>query len=259
MLRGEWSTGERLPSERELSVEFSVGRQAIREALKVLEERGLVGVAPGRGRFVRQVRPTSDGGDPLLLVRRGHVTARDLVVARAMLEGKAAALAAENRTADDLADMRRILAAFETEHSLATSADLDVAFHESIAIASRNPVIQLMFGSIRRLTHGIVLRSLTDRTVRGAAIPLHTVILEPVANQDPVAAQQAMTDHIEAAQRYYGHDLDVPLSDVLLRRAGDTPDAAAVLSEVGHSIAELASGDGHAASGTNAGTNAAKN
>lgn len=239
LLRGDWEPGARLPSERVLAEDYGVSRPVIRESLKALQERGLISVAAGRGSFVKEVRPTSDGGDPLLLVRRGQVTARHLVVARAMLEGKAAALAAENRTANELAAMRQILAAFEREPGLRAAADLDVAFHESIAIASRNPVIQIMFGSIRRLTHGVVVRSLTDRTVRGAAVPLHNVILDAVANQDATAAQAAMTEHIEAAQRFYGADLDDPLSDVLMRRASDTPDVAAVLNAVGQSIAEL--------------------
>jgi GntR family transcriptional repressor for pyruvate dehydrogenase complex len=239
LLTGEWVPGTRLPSERLLSQEYAVSRPVIREALRSLQERGLISVSAGRGSFVREVRPTSDGGDPLLLVRRGDVTARHLVVARAMLEGEAAALAAMNREAGDLTTMRRILAAFESETALSASADLDVAFHEAIAIASRNPVIQIMFGSIRPLTHGVVVRSLTDRAVRGVAVPLHNVVLDAIAEQDPDAARAAMTEHIQAAQRFYGADLDAPLTDVLTRRASGAPDVAAVLSEVSRSIADM--------------------
>ncbi len=239
LVAGEWPPGSRMPSERVLSQEYAVSRPVIREALRSLQERGLISVAAGRGSFVRQIRPTSDGGDPLLLVRRGEVTARHLVVARAMLEGQAAALAAEHRSEDDLADMRRILDALDQQSALSTCADLDVAFHEAIAIASRNPVIRIMFGSIRPLTHGVMLRSLTDRTVTGAALPLHNVILEAIANKDPDAARLAMTEHIEAAQHFYGDDLDVALSDVLNRRAAGAPNIAALLNDVSRSIADL--------------------
>ncbi|HVK23159.1 MAG TPA: FadR/GntR family transcriptional regulator [Actinokineospora sp.] len=241
LLAHVWAPGDRLPSERQLSLEYSVSRPVIREALRSLQERGLINVSAGRGSFVREPRPTSDGGDPLLLVRRGEVTARHLVVARAMLEGEAAALAAQNRSADDLATMRDILAAFEGEPALSTLADLDVAFHEAIAIASRNPVIQIMFGSIRPLTHGVVVRSLTDRAVRGAAVPLHNVVFDAITAEDPEAARAAMTEHIEAAQHYYGADLDAPLVDVLTRRAVGAPDVASVLSEVSRSIADMPS------------------
>ncbi|MBU3067704.1 FadR family transcriptional regulator [Nocardia sp. NEAU-G5] len=230
LLSGEWAVGTRLPSERVLALAYQVSRPVIREALRALQERGLITVAAGRGSFVRAHRPSSHGGDATLLARRGEVTARDLVVARVMLEGQTAALAAQNRTEADLTDMRRILAAFDREKSLAATADLDVAFHESIAVASRNPVIQLMFGSIRPLTHGVVLRSLTDRAVRGVAAPLHDVILEAIADQDPDAARAAMTEHIETAQHFYGPDLDAALTDVLIQRAASSPDLAEVLS-----------------------------
>ncbi|MFB6783219.1 FadR/GntR family transcriptional regulator [Streptomyces sp. NPDC056352] len=241
LLDGAWEPGTRLPSERVLAQEYEVSRPVIREALRSLQERGLISVAPGRGSFVLEVRPSSTGGDPLLLARRGEVTARHLVVARTMLEGEAAALAAQHRTGDDLADMRRILAAFDQEPALSRLAELDTAFHETIAIASRNPVIQIMFGSIRPLTHGVVVRSLSDRVVRGAAVPLHNVILDAIANGDPDGARAAMTQHIEAAQRYYGTDLDAALIDVLTRRASTTPDAASLITEVSRSIADLSS------------------
>ncbi len=239
LVAGEWPPGSRMPSERVLAQQYTVSRPVIREALRSLQERGLISVAAGRGSFVRQIRPTSDGGDPLLLVRRGEVTARHLVVARAMLEGQAAALAAEHRSEDDLADMRRILDALDHQSALSARADLDVAFHEAIAIASRNPVIQIMFGSIRPLTHGVMLRSLTDRAVTGAALPLHNVILEAIASKNPDAARVAMTEHIEAAQHFYGTDLDVALSDVLNRRAAGAPNIAALLNDVSRSIADL--------------------
>lgn len=236
ILKGRWKAAERMPSERGLAAAFAVSRPVVREALRALKERGLITVAAGRGSFVKEVRPTSDGGDPDLLARRGGVTARHLVVARSMLEAEAAALAAENRSSADLADMHRILEAFEQARGVAKAANLDVAFHESIAVAARNPVIQLMFGSIRNLTHGVVLRSLTDRALRGVAIPLHSVILDAVANQDPDAARRAMTDHIRTAERYYGPDLDAALADVLTRRAAQIPDLASVLREVSESI-----------------------
>lgn len=239
LLAQEWAPGERLPSERLLAREYDVSRPVIREALRSLQERGLISVAPGRGSFVLEIRPSSTGGDPLLLARRGEVTARHLVVARAMLEGQAAALAAQHRTEADLADMRRILAAFEQEPPMSLLADLDLAFHEAIAIASRNPVIQIMFGSIRPLTHGVVVRSLTDRAVRGAAVPLHNVILDAIAHGDADGARTAMTQHIEAAQRFYGADLDAALGDVLRRRASATPDVASLIKEVSRSIADL--------------------
>ena len=232
-----WPTGTRLPSERQLAELCAVSRPVVREALRVLTERGLIAVAPGRGSFVRGVNPSGEGGSADLLARRGDVTARHLVAARTMLEAEAAALAAVHRTDEQLAQMRDLLAAFQRA-SLPRDADLDLAFHESIAIASHNPVLQVMFGSIRNLTHGVMLRSLTDRDVRGAAVPLHEVILTAVARQDPDAARAAMVEHIGAAAKFYGTDLDRPLAEVLRTRADSSPSLSSVLHEVSRLIAE---------------------
>jgi GntR family transcriptional repressor for pyruvate dehydrogenase complex len=214
----------------------AVSRPVIREALRVLNERGLIAVAPGRGSYVRGVNPSGEGGSADLLARRGEVHARHLIAARTMLESEAAAQAAEHRTDEQLSQMRDLLAAFDRA-SLQRAADLDLAFHESIAIASNNPVLQVMFGSIRNLTHGIMLRSLSDRRVRGAAVPLHDVILDAIADQDPDRSRAAMAEHIGAAGKFYGKDLDLPLADVLRARAETIPSLAAVLRDVGLSIA----------------------
>lgn len=230
-----WPPGSRLPSERTLAEMCGVSRPVIREALRALNERGLIAVSPGRGSFVRTVEATGEGGSADLLARRGEVHARHLIAARSMLESEAAALAAMHRTDEQLSQMRDLLRAFDGA-SVATSADLDLAFHESIAVASGNPVLQVMFGSIRNLTHGIMLRSLTDRRVSGAAVPLHDVILTAIADQDPERARQSMLDHIGAAEKFYGKDLDLPLSEVLRSRADAIPSLASVLRGVGQSI-----------------------
>ncbi len=234
IVSGRWGVGTRLPSERRLADRFEVSRPVVREALRVLTERGLISVSAGRGSFVRQLRPVR-GGNAELLVRGGQVTARDLVVARTMLESEAAALAAANRTDEELGQMREILDRFDRS-VVPEQADLDLAFHEAIAVASHNPVIQVMFGSIRTLTHGIMLRSLVDRAVTGTAVPLHTVILDAIAEADPDRARHAMSEHIGAARKFYGDDLDQPLADVLRRRAELTPELRAVLRDLSESI-----------------------
>lgn len=223
VLVGEWAPGTQMPSERQIAERYGLSRPIVREALRGLREKGLITVVVGRGSFVREVRPAVDGGSPDLLARRGGITARHLVVARSMLEGETAALAAQFRSDRDVDKMRRILDAFGETTQIAEAAELDVAFHEAVAVAAGNPVIQLMFGSIRNLTHGVVVRSLTDEAVRNAAVPLHAVILEAIIDRDADRARAAMVDHIGTARRLYGADLDEPLADVLDRRAEVSP------------------------------------
>lgn len=235
IVTGRWAAGTKLPGERPLADEIGVSRPVVREALRVVAERGLISVVPGKGSFVRKFNPAGEGASADVLLRSAPVTARHLVAARVMLEGETAARAAENRTDDDLATMRNLLVGFETV-AADGAADLDLAFHEAIAIASHNPVLQMMFGSIRPLSHGIMLRSLSDHQVRHVAAPLHDVILDAIERRDATAARTLMTEHLDAAVEYYGPDLDRPLVEVLHQRAISIPSLASVLRDVSAQI-----------------------
>jgi GntR family transcriptional repressor for pyruvate dehydrogenase complex len=215
------SPGMRLPSERQLSERFGVSRPAVREILRNLETKGLILVHPGRGSFVRELEPTRGEGSVDLLLRRGQITARHLVAARRMLESESASLAAANHTAEDVARLRALLAEFDAATMLEEAATLDVALHGAITIASGNPVIQIMFGSIRNLVHGVALRSLADPAVRAAGAPMHHTIVDAIIRGDAERASAAMTEHVILALDLYGADLDRPLSEVLRTRGWD--------------------------------------
>lgn len=230
IVNGEWEVGGRLPSERILAEQFGISRPGIREVLRRIEERGLIDVRAGLGSFVREIRPTRGSAVLEHLVRRGDVTVYDVVVARTMLESEAAALAAKRRTDADVEQMRMLLGALDASTDLRTAADLDVAFHEAVAIASKNQVVQIMFGSIRDLTRGMIVRSLDDRKARSAGAPIHREILEHIENQDAEKAREAMARHLSRAIDFYGDDLDLPLARVLQDRARKHPEVADLLN-----------------------------
>jgi GntR family transcriptional repressor for pyruvate dehydrogenase complex len=174
------------------------------------------------------------------LAHLGDVTFRHLITARRMLESEAAALAAQHRTDADLVRMYEILDALdsmEIADNIELCSGLDVAFHEAVAMASGNPVIQMMFGNIRSLVVGMVYRSMTDRAVRQHGVPIHRHVLNAVKDRDAVAARRAMEIHLDLAMDQYGSDLDRPVASVLNRRADDLPEVADLLRRVGRALA----------------------
>jgi len=197
-------------------IRFSVGRSLVRESLRVLRERGLIEVSLGRGSYVRSLRPANDGASPELLARTGQVTARQLMTAREMLETKTAALAAINRTDEDIERLGSVLNQFQRA-PLSVATDIDLAFHTAIADASHNPVLQVMFASISSLAHQMMLRSLSDEHVIG--FELHEVLFERIVAGDADGAAEAMSRHISAAQLFYGSDLDSALNDFRFGRS----------------------------------------
>jgi len=217
-ISGDFLPGDQLPSERSLAENYRVGRPLIREALGLLRERGLVISLPGRGNFVKERQLTDFGGSVDFATKQGRVTPRHLIAARSMLEGEAAALAARMRSEVDLQEMWLLVEKMESAEHLNDVIDADASFHEAVAIASANPVVQIMFGSIRNLIHGLVARSVLDKAVRSVALPSHRLILNAIEAGKSSEARDAMLDHLSIAGGLYGADLDRPLKDIVESR-----------------------------------------
>lgn len=224
--------GSRLPSERELADRFQISRPVVREVLRQMQERGLVEIEPGRGAFVRAVGTMDAARVADGLYRRGQATPRHLVDARAVLECRAASLAATEATEQELNSMARALKRFDEATGVIERAQADIAFHALVARASHNPVIELMFGSIGRFVVEMMLRSLDDPSVVAQGAPQHHKILAALKKKDAKSANKHMNDHIMLAISLYGDDLDLPLDAIARRKVGDIFDSGISLDEV---------------------------
>ena len=215
---GRFVPGERLPSERHLAEELRVSRPIVREALRVLVERNLVEVLPGRGAFVRTTRPVDAANRFDTIYRLGNATPRDLVEARTMLECTSAALAAERATDFDLEALDAAVTGCERSRTIVDKARYDLAFHLGVARAAQNPVIETMFRSISALTIELMVRSLSDSAVTNESLPYHTEIMKAIRARDPGRARVAMADHLAVASRHYGPDFEDSVESVAKRQ-----------------------------------------
>ena len=218
IMSGELPVGYKLPAERELCGQYRVSRPVIREILRGLAQRGLIDIYPSRGSFVREYS-NADLEEPVaqLAVQAG-VTPRHLVRARIALETAAAADAALHRNPEALDQIRAALEAHVASTSALELARTDVAFHEAIMRAADNPVLEMMFASIRGLVFGLMVRSHTDALVHNAGDPMHADLLAAIAAQDADAAATIMGTHLGLALDLYGDDLDANLDDILKSR-----------------------------------------
>ena len=112
ILSGKIAAGEKLPAERELKETFNTSRGTLREALRVLEQKGLIEIrlGAGGGAVVKNVTPDSITESLALLIRSRQVPLEDLREFREGVEGNIAALAAQRRTAEDIRTLRTLLA-----------------------------------------------------------------------------------------------------------------------------------------------------
>ncbi|MDA8412758.1 MAG: FadR/GntR family transcriptional regulator [Desulfobacteraceae bacterium] len=103
IMEGTLKPGRQLPAERELKEQFGISRGTLREALRVLEQKGLIEIRTGvaGGSIVREVNSENLSDNLGLLIRNRAVSLRDLAEFREGLEGGVAALAAQRATEQD--------------------------------------------------------------------------------------------------------------------------------------------------------------
>ncbi|MFJ9554639.1 FadR/GntR family transcriptional regulator [Nocardiopsis sp. NPDC101807] len=187
-----------------LSDELDLSLTAIREAIKVLAAKGLVGSRQRKGTFVR-ARADWNLLDPdvvrwQIAAGAGDVFFRNLAELREALEPAAARLAALRGTAEDVAALRAAVAdmAESGEATPEAAADADLRWHRALLAATRN---ELYTRTDVFFAAGLSER---DRLVHGGAhkdpVPSHAAVTEAVAAGDPVAAEQAMRSLLDQAR-----------------------------------------------------------
>ncbi|MFI6603333.1 FadR/GntR family transcriptional regulator [Nonomuraea sp. NPDC050536] len=204
---GALSPGERLPSERELMAQFSVSRSTVREALRVLQARGLVRSRPGdpHGAEVQPFSPAALHKSMTTLARVDELSLGELVQFRMVLDSSANLLAARLRTEAELAEMDAAIARMRETVDVGYDefSAADVAFHDAVARASGNKLIQICTDVVRSIVLGLVAERIAQAPDRVAlmrqSIRHHEEVLAAVrAGDGPLAARlsrQTMYDY----------------------------------------------------------------
>ena len=198
ILKGELTAGSQLPAERDLAKQFGVSRTAVREAIKALQEKGLVDAFPGRGTFVTNGTPNSMRRSLDRLVKSGEEEGRaHLVEVRDILEPEIAALAAVRAGDQDVAAMQEAVEVMDTaawDSDRYIEADLD--FHLALAEAAENPIVLSLIDSIVGLLREQRLRIFRVDGGPDRGQHHHRRILEAIRSRDPNAARTAMHAHL---------------------------------------------------------------
>jgi GntR family transcriptional regulator, galactonate operon transcriptional repressor len=202
---GGYPPGSVLPTEAELCARFDVSRTVVREAIKLLEAKGMVTVHQGRGsivlpesfwapldRDIFDARLAGDGGRPAL---------DDLMAVRWALEGAMLEQAASRMGSETAEELARLLDAAEGVLDRPEQfTELDIRFHGLLVEASGNRLAATIVGAI-----GGVLRAsrrLANREpgALAKAHDSHQQILHHVRAGDAAAAQRVMRSHLEGAR-----------------------------------------------------------
>ncbi|WP_434362620.1 FadR family transcriptional regulator [Parasalinivibrio latis] len=217
IVEGVYCIGDKIPSESELSADFSSSRSIIREALARLKSDGVLESRRGSGTFiattpdkvVRQVAKISSLAD-----------LQHCLEFRRSVEPEAAYFAAMRATRVELQDMELALSNLTVAlESKSLEEKSDFAFHYAVVRSSRNPFFIQAFESFSeqiitgmKLTRGMSLLSGENR--QKDVLEGHKKVYQMILDRDPQGARNAMREHILSGQSRLFYDIDIEQKDV---------------------------------------------
>jgi DNA-binding GntR family transcriptional regulator len=185
VISGQLPAGTKIDQDA-LAAEFSVSRMPVREALRQLGAEGFVTILPHRGAVVTALSPAE---------------VEEIYEIRAALEGVAARHASQTLTADDLARLRKVLAAMRNEKQIDTWVALNAEFHNAINQASMRPRLLELIQRFREQSQPYI-RLYVQRLHKSAqARKEHRAILEALADRDADRAEAAVRAHLVGTGR----------------------------------------------------------
>lgn len=197
IVRGDYPPGTRIDVDS-LEPEFGVSKTAIREALRVIREKGLIDSWPKRGTIVNERKAWKLLDSDVIMWRRSARRDDDRLLTelsqlRDVIEPAAARLAAQYRQPDDVAALRRAFAEFESAgRDIERLAAADQDFHLHLLRATHN---ELMMRLDVVIVHALNARNRIQHHPGGDwldPVPDHRRVLEAIEAGDPEAAEAAM-------------------------------------------------------------------
>ncbi len=201
ILSGEFKSGDKLPSERDLAEQFQVSRVAIREAIRTLENAGFVTIKQGAtgGALVTDLTFEQMASACLDLFLANKVSIHQLHQVRILIEPEVARLATQNA---DEASRRRLLEAFKGEHPPGATLTEDISsaikVHFVLAEMCGNPFFEALVNSLIKLNASILEEVKPDPPYCIHPPGFHKPIVDAVLSGDPEAAALAMKNHAES-------------------------------------------------------------
>ena len=208
VVSGELAPGDRLPPEREFQALLGISRNTLREALRALEQKGLVEIRPGQkgGAFVKAL-----GADPItdhlaMFVRSRQVTLAHMAEFRQDIEGLLARRAAERADAGQIAcleDLIRAAAQMAAEGLCAWDRFMavDRRIHLAVAEAAGNPLHSLFLETVHDNVHRHNIGRYLNRSQAYMAGCLDDLarLVDAIARGDGETAQQIAAAHVARA------------------------------------------------------------
>jgi GntR family transcriptional repressor for pyruvate dehydrogenase complex len=193
--------GDPLPTERELTQGYGVGRSSVREALRMLESRGVI-ESVGNGSFTVAGYANPLNSSLQLLLNLDQATMLDIYELRRILECEAAGLAAERHSDTHLvlmdAAIDEMVAGLESDEPDRGERyiDGDLSFHLAIAEATRNGLVLHTMRALREVIRRALMSIFVVPDSPERSLEQHRAIRTAISNRDADAARTEMHAHL---------------------------------------------------------------
>ena len=199
VFRRELKPGDRLPSEKEMMRIFGVSNMAVREAMRTLEQQGLIQVRKGSGGgcFISEINNDALTSFFNLAMVQGKVRLNDLTEIRLMVEPELTRLAAIRGNADDVRALEKMHDQAERLISVGSPVSgANIDFHGRLALASGNHLAIMLAGSLRDLLLELMNARTESKKAQVEVQKHHARIIEAVKKRDAEEARDEMRQHI---------------------------------------------------------------
>jgi len=211
LLQGKLKPGDKLPTELEFAESLGVGRNSIREAMKMLSSLGVIEILRGEGTFVaREISAVSM--NPLIMqLVFARQTPQNLIELRMLLDSAVADLAVRKLQPGDIEKLEFVnrMLSLEQEKAVpdeATLSSIDLEFHKTLAAITRNELVIKLGESIYTLFFASMKDSLHDAP--GGAYENHQLIIDAMVTGDSDKVRKAIHDSL----RHWRHRLANPVN-----------------------------------------------
>ncbi len=187
VIDGKLSPGQRLPTESEISEQLGVGRNSLREAMKILSAMGIVSVRRGDGTYINHNPGFSGYESMVYALMVSKASPSELLELRKTIETDVLELAAKHCDETDIVELELLLNQYHKaldEGRVDEAYELDIGFHMRIAQAGRNRLMARIFKTVLTIFFGSIKASLWPNKPG-----------EPWLNRDHIAMLEALRTH----------------------------------------------------------------
>lgn len=217
IISGDLRPGARLPKEADLAEQLGLSRNSLREAVRALTLIRILETRQGDGTYVTSLQP-----DVLLatmtFVADFHQDASLLHVfqVRRILESAATSLAAQLISDEEIETLGELVEEMENCGTVEAFVEADLAFHHTIAIASRNPVLASLLESFAsRTSRARLRRGITQADAIEQTKAHHRAIYDSIRHRRPDLAGALAVAHVASVEAWFEQTLGVPAEEIV--------------------------------------------